>query len=281
MKYINRYIILGFLAVVLFSSCKSEFERVRASGDPKLIQEQAYKYYEEEEYEKAQILFELIISVLKGQVEAEDVYFKYAYTQYYLQKYVLAAYYFKSFTTTFSTSQHREEADFMSAFSNYKLSPTYRLDQKYSLEAIDGFQNFVNTYPQSDKVPECNKLIDQMRKKLEQKAYTEGELYFNMKQYQAAMHSFENLLKDFPESADSEKVRYLMAKAAYLLAENSIIAKQGERYEKAAKYADKFITRYDKSTYTSEVRSISINSQENIKKLRNEGYKNQSAGLRS
>lgn len=195
------YLIFGSLLMTM--ACKSEFEKLRATGDPETLYEKAFEFYEAEDYLKSQTLFELVISNLRGKVEAEKVYYYYAYTHYKLNKFVLASYYFKNFSNTFPNSEFREESDFMSAYSNYRLSPTYRLDQTYTLKAIDGFQLFANTYPNSERVSECNDLIDEMRKKLEVKAYSEAELYFNLQQYQSATHSFENLLKDFPDTKQS------------------------------------------------------------------------------
>ena len=65
---------------------------------------------------------------------------------------------FKNFSNTFPNSEYREESDFMTAYSNYQLSPTFRLDQTYTIKAIEGFQLFANTYPDSKRVEECNRL---------------------------------------------------------------------------------------------------------------------------
>ena len=261
---------LGLILVVLASSCKSEFEKIRASGDPKAIYEQAVVFYENEQYQKAQTLFELIINNLRGKVEAEKVYFYYAYTHYHLQKYVLAAYYFKNFTNTFPNSQYREESDFMKGYSNYQMSPTYRLDQSYTEKAVDDFQLFVNTYPTSERVAECNKLIDECRVKQEKKAFSQAELYFNLKQYQSATHSFENLLQNFPDTKQSESVRFLMTKAAYLLAVNSVYDKQEERYRNVLASSDAFFNKHPKSSYSKEIRTIRNTSNKKIKELSND-----------
>ncbi|MBK7872410.1 MAG: outer membrane protein assembly factor BamD [Saprospiraceae bacterium] len=254
--------LLGILVVLalLLASCKSEFERIRASGDVQVIYEKANAYYEEKEYQKAQTLYELIISSFRGRPEAEEIYYKYAYTYYYLEQYLLAAYYFKNFSQTYTNSASREEADFMTAYSNYQLSPTFRLDQTYTNKAIDEFQLFVNTYPRSERVEECNKLIDQMRAKLERKVFETGKLYFDMRLYQSATHVFENLLKDYPETKNGEETRYMIVRSAYLLAQNSVVDKQLERYQEAKEQADKFLQRYQNSAYDKEVNSIQTDS---------------------
>lgn len=270
-------IIWGLILVVAFTSCKSEFEKIRASGDAQTLHKKAFEYYEQEEYQKAQTLFELVISTYRGKKEAEELYFRYAYTYYHLGSYILASYYFKNFSQTYSTSQYRQESDFMTAYSNYQLSPTFRLDQTYTLQAIEGLQLFVNTYPQSERVRECNRLIDEMRRKMEKKAFEEGQLYYDIRQYQSSMHSFENLLKDFPDTDNAEKIRYMIIKATYLLAENSVVDKQIERYNETREKATEFATRYPNSEYVKEINSILESLSKKLNQQNNVGYQNQSA----
>ena len=106
-----------------------------------------------------------------------------------------------------------------------------------------------------------------MRGKLERKAFNEAELYFNLRQYQSATHSFENMLKDFPETTNGEKIRYMITRAAYLLAENSIYEKKEERYESAAEYSGRFLNRYPDSPYSNEVGDINKNSVKRLKEF--------------
>ncbi len=260
------FVLFGMLLVFL-PACKNEFEKIRASGDQDAIYKKAFEYYEAEDYVKAQALFELIISTLRGKTQAEKVYFHYAYTHYHLRKYILAAYYFNNFSNTFTTSDLREEADFMASYSNYRLSPSFRLDQTYTEKAIEGFQLFTNTYPTSERVEQANQLIDEMRKKMEHKAYMEGQLYYDLKYYESATQTFDNLLKEYPESKDAEKVRLLSIRATYQLAENSIYTRQEDRYREANKKAKDFLAKYKKSTYKEEVESILNNSDKQLKRF--------------
>ena len=258
------YILVSFV-VLSVSSCKTEFEKIRAGGDQQLVYDKAFEYYENEQYLKAQTLFEIIIGSLRGQDKAEKVYFYYANTHYHLKKYILASYYYKNFASTFPNSQYREEAEFMSAYSNYELSPTYRLDQTYSLKAVDEFQLFTNTYPTSDRIPKANQIIDEIRTKMEKKAYYEAELYYNLRQYQSATHCFDNMLKDYPDSDNAEKVRYMIVLSNFDLAEHSIYEKKSQRYQDTVKRADEFLSRYPSSKFKKEIRSIKNNSQKKLK----------------
>lgn len=269
--------LVALLAVLSLIGCKSEFERVRTSGDPALMLAKADAYYAEEDWQRAQTLYELVISAYRGKAEAEDIYYKYADTYYQMGQYLLASYYYKNFAQTYGGSDKRQDAEFMVADSYYQLSPTFRLDQTYTQKAIDELQLFINTYPTSPRVEESNRLIDQLRAKLERKAFEEGKLYFDIRQYQSAIQSYENLLKDFPETERVDEVWYMIIRSAYLMAENSFVDKQAERYRDTYTRAEEFITRFPDSEHKREVSSILTNAKKKLNQLDNVGYQEQSA----
>ena len=275
-----KILIFSGLCLVGLGACKSDFEKIRTSGDPAVLSKAAYDYYEQEEYFKAQTLLEQVIPLYRGQKELEDIYYKYAYTFYHLNKFILANYYFKNFAQTFPSSDLKEESEFMAAYSSYELSPNYRLDQTYTQQAIDEFQIFVNAYPNSERIGEINTLIDGMRRKQEKKAFESAKLYLDLKQYQAATTSFENLLKDFPETTNAREVRYLIAKSHYDLASNSIFTKQEERFRDAQEAAEIFVNKYPDGAHYNEVREILERSRQQLNSITNDGYQSQSTGLR-
>lgn len=260
-------LLLPLVLTVFLTGCKSEFERVRLSGNVDMIYQKGVDYYEKGEYQKAQTLFEIIINNFRGKKEAEDLYFKYANTHFFLKNYLLSAYYFNNFTTTYPLSNLKEEAEYMVAFSYYRLSPIFRLDQAYTRKSIDGFQDFVNNHPRSERVEECNRLMDILRAKLERKAYEEAKLYYDLREYQASLQSFENLLRDFPETRDAERIRFLMVEAAHAWAANSIREKRQERYEKALEFIQVFRNKYPGSSYKEDLRKIETLTQTALKNL--------------
>ncbi len=268
-------------ALLLFSGCRSQFERVRTSGDPNLLLEKANAYFEDGEYLRAQTLYELAIPTFRGRKEAELISFRYAYTYYNLGSYLLASYYFKNFAQTFGASQYREEADFMVAYSNYELSPVFRLDQSYTEKAIEAFQEFINQYPRSERVGQANLLINEMRAKLEVKAFESAKLYFDLQEYRSAIQSFENLLTDFPETNRAEEIRFLIVRSAYLLASNSFVERQQERYEEVLERAREFLRRYDTSGYRKDVVEFRVNAEKRLKQLEDVRYQSQGARSRS
>lgn len=256
--------------VVLFSSCKSSFEQLRLSNDTDLKLSKAFEFYEAGDYLKAQYLFEDLIGEVRLTDKAEKVYFHYAYTHYHLENYTFASYYFKQFSSTYPNGEYAEEALFMSADAFYRLSPSYRLTQEDTKSAIEGLQIFANTYPQSEKVPACNERIDNLRAKLEQKALASAKGYYQRKHYQAAMHSFKSLLIDFPDTQEGEYIRYMIIKSDAKYAQQSILARQVERYEETLKAIEMFKQRYPDSKYGNEIANIETAATNKIKKIRNE-----------
>jgi outer membrane protein assembly factor BamD len=260
--------IITVSAFTLFTGCKSEYEKIRQSNDPELMYKKGLELYDEEEFERAQVLLEQSISAYRGQKEAEELFFKYAYTHFYLKQYILSAHYFNNFANTFINSENREEAEFMAAYSNVQNSPSYRLDQEYTNKAIDGLQQFVNTYPESERVSQCNELIDELRQKLEKKMFEEGKLYFDLSEYQSADRSFSNLLKTFPETQNGEEIRFLMVYSAYNLAKNSVYEKRATRYDETINRVEQFLKKYPDSKKKRDVLEVKNLAQEAKKELK-------------
>lgn len=256
--------------VLLFSSCKSSFEKLRLSSDDDLKLTKAFEFYEAEEWLKAQYLLEDLIGAVRLTDKAEKVYFYYAYTHYHLKNYSFASYYFKQFSTTFPNGTYAEEALFMSADSYYKLSPNFRLTQEDTESAIEGLQVFVNTYPESDKVAPSNEKIDLLRAKLELKALDSAKGYYKRKHYKASTYTFKNLLIDYPDTKEGEYIRYMIIRSSLKYAQQSILAKQVERYQETMDACLEFQKRHAESGYQKEIDSIYETANNKIKKIRNE-----------
>ncbi|MEE9373862.1 MAG: outer membrane protein assembly factor BamD [Saprospiraceae bacterium] len=265
----KKIALFSFLFSFLILACKTDYELVRTSGDSKKILEAANNYFDQKDYSKAISLYELIIPTMRGRPGGEELAYKFADAHFLSRSYILAAHYFKGFSDTYGNSSLKEEAMFMTAYSNYKMSPKFKLDQTPSNQAVSGFQLFVNTFPNSEKVEQCNQLIDELRKKMEIKEFESGKLYYNMRKYSAAVVTLENMVNNFPGSNEEEEARYLIAKAHYLQAKNSIYNVQEERFRDALKSCERFLKKFSESKYFEEVLSYKDNSLKEIKHAQN------------
>ena len=108
-----------------------------------------------------------------------------------------------------------------------------------------------------------------MQKKQEKKAFEAGKLYYNLKNYNSAIQTLENMLKDYPGSSYTEEAQYLIAKAYYEWASRSIYARQAERFSEGITNCDLFIKRYPESGYVPEVTEFKNKCREAINELEN------------
>lgn len=256
-------------AILLLTNCRSEFEKVRISGDPALMLEKANEYFEIEEYSRANTLYEMLIPAYRGKSEAESIAYKFAQGHYFSNSHILSAHYFKNFADTYSASPRKEEALYLSALSHYKLSPRYNLDQSDSQKAIDAFQRFINTYPESDKIEECNQYIDNLRLKMELKAFDSGKMYYNTRSYSSAIQSLENMLKDFPDTEHSEEARYIIVQASKDWADQSVFTRKEERYKKTVERCEAYLKRHSETERADQIISLKSKCEQELKSIQN------------
>jgi outer membrane protein assembly factor BamD len=255
MFFRKKTVILLF-SIALMSVACSEYQKVLKSNDVDYKYTKAIEYYEKDDYLRAYPIFEEIIPLLRGTDKAEVATYYYCYSNYYLSDYYLAGYHFKKFHKTYPTSTHAEEALFMTAYCSYINSPTYKLDQTNTKNAISDMQIFVNAYPKSTLVDSCNKLIDELRAKLELKSYNNAKLYFKTEYYKSAIIALNNTLKDFPNTDKVEEINYLILKSKFLLAINSVLSKKAERLEDVIESYYTFVDQFASSKYIKECESM-------------------------
>jgi outer membrane protein assembly factor BamD len=266
-----RKIATFFTALIILATIAScgKFSKILKSTDLNAKYAAAEAYYLKGDYYHAQQLLEELITYYRGTANAEKIYFYYAYCYYALDDYTSAAYYFKSFSATYPHSKYARETQYLSAYCTYLDSPDYTLDQANSLSAIKELQLFVDMYPKSDTVAICNKLIDDLRLKLETKEFEVAKLYYKLEDYKAAIVSFKNTLKDYPDTKFKEECLYYVVKANYVYANNSISSKKKDRFQAAVDAYAVLIEDYPQSKYLKDAETINKNSLKEINKIKN------------
>lgn len=259
--YLNLILIVSLFLV----SCDG-YQRLLKSNDYEYKYKRAVTYYEQNYFDKALPLFEELVTIYRGTSKGEDVYYYFAYCNYEVGDNLLASYHFKNLQKTYPTGKYAEEAGFLAAYCFYIDSPRFSLDQSNSISAINEFQMFVTLYPQSKYLPECNSYLDKLREKLEKKAYENAKLYYNIGEYKASVFAFKNMLKDFPDNKYREEINYLIIKASYLLATNSIDEKKTERYSATSEYYIKFADGFPNSKYLKSAESMYESAQKYLLK---------------
>jgi len=240
--------ILLFVLFFVILSC-GDYQKVVKSTDYEYKLKKAKEYYENREYNRATQLYQELVNIYRGTSRADQIYYYLAKSCYGQRDYVLSCHYFRQMLKEFPRSEYNEEAQFLIGYCYFLDSPTARLDQKTTQDAIDALQLFINIFPGSSKVSEANKLIDEMREKLVYKSYLSGRLYYDLADYRAAVISLTNSIKEYPDSKYREELMYYLLKAKYLLGENSIDEKKRERLNGALDEYFTFTDEFPESKY--------------------------------
>lgn len=262
----NRLLILAVMGLVAFSSC-NDFNRLVTSTDNEMKYEVAVDYYERGDYNHALQLFDLLQASFRNTPRGESITYKTALCYYYQDDYDIAGYYFNRFVQTYPFSKDAEKAAFMSAYCSYRVSPESGLDQTSTHTAIKQLNNFIEQYPKSDSLQRAQKLLTDLNNKLEEKDYNICRLFYRMENYSAAITSFENMLKKYPNTLHREEILFDMAKTYYDYAENSITEKQRERYESCIEHCNTLAYLYPESKYMQDIDGIAAKARKKLEKL--------------
>lgn len=249
----------AILLLVVVSSCETP-EKVLKSTDLDYKKAKAISWYNKKEYFKCIPVFEELIGLMKGRESTEELYYMYAMANYKQGDYLISAYHFKNFYDLYPNSKHSEECLYMFAKSNQMESPKPELDQTSTYKALEAYALFLNTYPDGKYIQECNTAVKTLRRKLEKKALSAAELYYKTENYRASATSFEQILRDYPDIEENERVSFMIVKSNYRLAINSIPSKKAERFNNTIKAYANFKYKFSSSKYLEEAQKYEAQS---------------------
>lgn len=254
---------------MLFASC-GEYQKLLKSTDPELKYTKAVEYFEKGDFMRASTLFDEISVYYKGTDRSETV-LNYMAKSYIGQKdYSTASEYYKTYVKTYPKGKYITDAKFMIGYCYYLDSPDARLDQDATVKAIAAFQEFIDLFPESEKVAEAVKLIDELTNKLAYKEYLNAKLYFNLgnylgNNYESAVITAQNALKKFPSNSYREQLALIILDAKYQQAVQSVVEKKIDRYRSAIDEYYNFINEYPDGKYRKQADKIFNESKKIVK----------------
>lgn len=263
-----QQIIIAFVLLSL-TACNG-YEKVLKSSDVNYKLSRANTYFDKKQYQKANGVYESLLPLIKGTKSFEPLYFKFAYTSYYLKDYLSASYHFKNFVDYFPSSKDADEAEYMHALCLYKESPQFSLEQTNTIKAMEAMQSYINMHPDSKRLVDANAMIDEMRKKLEMKDAAAAKLYYNIGQYKAAGIAYKSVIQSYPESENADYYQFMILKSMYNFAKASIVEKQEERFANVISAYNDLRDSFPKSKYTEEATKYNTQANDNLNKLHNE-----------
>lgn len=242
----NTFLIL--LALVSLASC-SEYQKVLKSEDTGLKYTMADSLYKEGKYRKSLKLWEQIVPIYRGKPQAERIMYLYADSYFNARDYYLAGYQFERFVSAYPESQKAEEAEYKSAISYGRLSPSYNLDQSQTDKALDKLQQFIGKYPDSEFTESANERIIELSVKIQKKAFEIAKGYNTIIDYPTAIAALDDFLSDYPGSPFREAAFFYKFDSQYQYAIKSIDVLVPERLNEAIQMYETLIRYFPEGEY--------------------------------
>ena len=243
--------VVTFLLAFL-SSC-NQYQKFLNNDDMNVKYKAAEQYYMNGEYRRANRLLEQLLPSYRGKPQAERLVYFFADSYFQSKSYYLASYQFDNFIKSFPKSQKLEEASFLAAKSHYMMSPVYSLDQEETNKAIEKLQIFMNNFPKTKYIDECNQLINELQNKIEKKEFEVAKQYYTIYDYRAAIKSSDNFIGEFVGSKFREEALYFKFLASYEIAINSIELKKFQRLTDLIQLHNNIIRYYPETLFEEDL----------------------------
>jgi outer membrane protein assembly factor BamD len=230
----NISVILAGLLLLIIGGC-GEYSKVLKSRDVDYKFEYAKRAYDEGKYLQAITVLSDVIQPLRGGAKGEEALYLLGKSYYENKDYLNSGVYFKTYYTRYPKGKFAEDARFYSGYGYYLDSPDPQLDQSSTRKAIEELQGFLDYFPRSDKATMAQNAIFEMQDRLTLKELQNAQLYYNLgnflgNNYQAAVITSQNALKEYPYSKYREEFELLILKSKYQEAKNSVAEKREDRY---------------------------------------------------
>lgn len=213
--------------------------------------------YERGRYERAAEFFRGALGYGRATQQAADAQYYLAWSHFNNRQYVLAASEFNRFAQMYRSDERAAEAEFHRSLSYYRQSPGFQLDQTESQRALADFQLFVTRYPDHEYVPRAEEKMVELRDKLAQKLYETAKLYERRRMNEAAALTFERVFDRYPDSSPWAERALIGAMENFIsFADQSIEARQPERYELAIRNYERLVQLFPGSEYIPQAEQL-------------------------
>ena len=254
-----KKILISISAALLLSSCAHEFNQVFKTSDYNYRYEFAKECFAQGKFTQAITLLNDLIAIEKGTDNGEESLYMLAMAQYGNRDYESAAQAFRKYHSTYPKGIYAELASYYVGQSLYMSTPEPRLDQSQTVLAISAFQEYLDLYPDAKMKSQAQDRLFELQDKLVKKELYNAQLYYDLggyfgninsnseSNYESCIVTAQNALKDYPYTSFRESFALLVMKAKYKLAENSISARQLERFQDAEDECYGFINEFPES----------------------------------
>ena len=263
MKYL-KISVLVVMALVAFASCKSQYESLLSSEDVDAKYKGAFEYFNRGKYQKAGALFESMAFLTSGTPREDTVQYYWGLSNYLYKDYYTAETNFAKFIENFPLSPFTRDAAYKRIDCLYRQTLRYELDQAPTYTCMTAIADYFRDYPDSENLDDCRAILKELNDRLDQKAFENARLYYKMEDYKASQVALRNVLKEDADNIYREDILYYIAMSSYKYAQNSVPARQRERYMSFMDDYLNFVSELPDSPYRRELDALYARAQRAI-----------------
>jgi len=264
-------LMLSALVLTTLSGC-SQYLKVQKTMNAEYKYEAAKAYFVEGNYTRAAELLEDVNAFMKGSANGEECLYMLSMCYFNQKDYVSASTYLQTYCSSYPRGLYTEQARYHAVVALYRDTPDPRLDQSSTVRAIEEIQLFNEYYPYSRYHTQVENMLYALYDRLVEKEYRSAQLYYNLgnymgNNYQACIITAQNALRDYPYTQFREELSFLILKAKYTMAKESVKDKMIDRYRDAIDEYYAFKNEFPESTRLKEATSMFNESEKAIKRL--------------
>jgi len=247
------FIIIAISVTLLISitNCKSKKEVVinpTDMGTSEIMYKKANAFIKKNP-EKSRLLFKEIIQLYpesiyakKAKIGIADSYFK----QKDVSSLIIAFSEYQEYVNYYPDSPDAIYAKYQAAMCYYKLKYKPGRDQTYTFKAIEAFDSLIKAYPNTKEAKKAKELVRECRENLGIHFYKIGKSDYLLKAYRGAIRRFKQVMDNYPEFKQNEKLFFYTGKSYVKLRE----------YDSATSFFQRVITEYPKSKFAGKSKKM-------------------------
>jgi outer membrane protein assembly factor BamD len=243
------------------SSGKVNFETFRQ------YYEKALKFYDNKAYLSAARIFEELYPLSIGTSLGDTILFLFADSYFQNRDYQMAAFHFRDYARRYPGTERTELAALNAVKAMFYTSPEYYLDQFITVLTIDEISLFIQQYPNSNQINECNKMLDDLNDKLAKKDLEIIRMYYQTGYYEATKIMVRNFMKTFPATKFAPEVLSILVRSNYDFARKSVEQKKYSRFKDCLEAFETLRLQYPENNFIADSKKIADEAANQIKKL--------------
>ncbi|MCB5250709.1 MAG: outer membrane protein assembly factor BamD [Candidatus Cloacimonadales bacterium] len=187
-----KSLILISLTVLILAACTLNKNLNLIPADTKW--EIAENYYNKGKYLKAAPYYEQLV-LERNSIYTAEAQYKLADSYFLAGKYLDAVAEFQLLISLFPDYKQNSTAQYKIGVAYYYYSPNPHYTQIETVKAIDAFHLFLDKYPRDENREDAYKYLEKCQKKLIEKAYLAGYIYYKIDDYSSALMYFDEVIE--------------------------------------------------------------------------------------